>query len=86
MCFHLNSERKYFIMDALDMVFKTFYYQICDIAKWIFAIKMASDIIKNGNNGDMSGVIKTLIGGGIGYASLYAVISVLDSVQAQFPQ
>lgn len=73
-----------YFMDQLDTIFKLFYYQICNIAKWIFAIKMASEIIKNNNNGDMAGSIKTLINGGIAYASLYAIISILDTIQANF--
>lgn len=71
-------------MDQLDAIMQTFYYQICDVAKWLFAIRIASDIIKNANNGDVVSSIKTLINGGAAYGALYSVVSVLDSVQAAF--
>lgn len=71
-------------MNQLDEVFKMFFYSICDMAKWVFAVKMASDIIKNGNNNDVEGIIKSLIYGGIGYGCLYAVVGVLDSIQGKF--
>lgn len=71
-------------MDQLDGIFKMMYYSICDIAKWIFAIKMASDIIKDGNNSDIQGVIKSVIHGGLSYGCLYAIVNVLDAVQSKF--
>jgi hypothetical protein len=71
-------------MNQLDEIFKMFFYSFCDLAKWVFAIKMASDIIKNGNNSDVEGIIKSLMNGGISYGCLYAIVEVLDSIQAKF--
>jgi len=71
-------------MDALDTLLETFFYQFCSIAKWIFAIRIASDIIKRGNDGDIEGLIKSVLTGCIGYGCLYAVVGVLNSVQGSF--
>lgn len=71
-------------MDKLDEVFKMFYYAICDMAKWVFAIRMASDIIKNGNESDIQGILKSVIQGGISYGALYSIVSVLESIQSKF--
>jgi hypothetical protein len=61
-----------------------FYYQICDISKWIFAIRMASEIIKSSNSANIQGIVQSLVNGGFSYASLYAIIDILDAVQANF--
>lgn len=71
-------------MQQLDEIFKMFFYSVCDIAKWVFAVKMASDIIKNGNSSDIEGIIKSLIYGGISYGCLYSIVSVLDAIQSKF--
>lgn len=71
-------------MSALDNVFKLFFYSVCDIAKWIFAVKMASGIIKHAESADIQSIMKDLITGGFAYGSLYAIISILDAVKAQF--
>lgn len=71
-------------MDALNGVFEMFFYQFCNVAKWIFAIRMASDVIKKGNDSDFQGIIQSVLGGGFGYGCLYAVVRILDSVQASF--
>jgi len=72
------------MIDQLDEVFKLMYLSICDIGKWIFAIKMASDIINNGNNGDIQGIIHGILNGAFGYGSLYAIVGILDAVQSKF--
>lgn len=71
-------------MQALDNVFKIFFYSVCDIAKWIFAIKMASNIIKHAESSDLQSIIKDLITGGFAYGALYSIVSILDSVKSQF--
>lgn len=71
-------------MDNLNSVLETFFYQFCGIAKWVFLIRIASDIIKRGNEGDIEGIIKSLLSGVIGYGSLYSIAGVLDSVQKSF--
>lgn len=71
-------------MGQLDDLFKMFYYGICDIGKWIFAIRMATGIIKSAESFDMQSTIKILIGGGFSYGALYSIISVLDAVQKVF--
>lgn len=71
-------------MNNLDDVFKMFYYSICDMAKWIFAIRMASEIIKDSNNSDIQGILRSVINGGVSYGALYAIISILDAVQTKF--
>lgn len=71
-------------MDNLNSVLETFFYQFCDIAKWIFAIRMASDIIKRGNDGDIEGIIKGILYGSVGYGGLYSLVGILDSIQKSF--
>lgn len=71
-------------MQALDGVFKDFFYMVCSSAKWIFAIKMATSIIKQSDGQDIEGIIKTLISGGFSYGALYSVVSVLDSIKGKF--
>jgi hypothetical protein len=68
-------------MDSLNAVFEKFFYQFCDIAKWIFAFRMASDAIKRGNESDFMGALKSIGNGGLGYGCLYAIVYVLDLVQ-----
>lgn len=71
-------------MNQLDEIFKMFYYAVCGAAKYIFAIKMATGILKDGNNSDIEGVIKNLMYGGANYACLYAIMGVLDAIQGKF--
>ena len=71
-------------MEALDNVFKIFFYGVCDVAKWIFAIKMATNIIKHSESADIKSIINDLISGGFSYGALYSIISILDSVKNQF--
>lgn len=71
-------------MQQLDFIFKSLYFSICGIAKWIFLIRMASETIKGGNNGDIEGIIKAIVNCAFSYASLYVIVDVLDSVQKSF--
>ncbi|HEX3078223.1 MAG TPA: hypothetical protein VHQ24_15290 [Lachnospiraceae bacterium] len=71
-------------MNEIDAVLKTFYFSLCDIAKWIFAIKMLNEVIKNGNNNDLEGTIKSIINGALSYACIYSIVSILESVQSKF--
>jgi hypothetical protein len=66
----------------LNEVFQKFFYQFCDIAKWIFAFRMASDVIKRGNESDFMGALKSIGGGGLGYGCLYSIVYVLNTVQS----
>jgi hypothetical protein len=68
-------------MDGLNVVFEKFFYQFCDVAKWIFAFRMASDVIKKGNESDFMGALKSIGGGGIGYGCLYSIVYVLNLIQ-----
>lgn len=68
-------------MEALDGVLKTFYYGICDMAKWLFAIKMASNLIKNMENCDIKTTIMDLANGAFSYGALYAIVGILDAVK-----
>lgn len=71
-------------MSQLDTIFKSLYFSICAIAKWIFLIRMASETIKGTNNGDIEGIIRAIINCAFSYASLYAMVGILDSVQKSF--
>lgn len=71
-------------MDGLNAVFENFYYQFCEVAKWIFAIKMGSDIVKSGTNGEFDDLFRGVFAGGVGYGCLYSIVKILDSVQATF--
>lgn len=71
-------------MDALDDVFKMFFYSMCDIAKYIIAIRMATNLIKQGESSDLQGIIKTLLNGSFTYGALYSVLSILDAVKEKF--
>lgn len=68
-------------MDGLNGVFEEFFYKFCDVAKWIFAFRMASDVIKKGNESDFMGALKSIGGGGIGYGCLYSIVYVLNLIQ-----
>jgi hypothetical protein len=68
-------------MDKLNSVLEQFFYQFCDIAKWIFAFRMASDIIRRGNDNDFQGALKSIGSGGIGYGCLYSIVYILNTVQ-----
>lgn len=68
-------------MDVLDGILKNFFYQFCNIAKWVFAFRMASDVIKRGNEGDYQAALKAIANGSIGYGCLYSIVYFLDLVQ-----
>jgi len=68
-------------MDGLNTVFEKFFYQFCDVAKWIFAFRMASDVIKKGNESDFMGALKSIGSGGLGYGCLYSIVYVLNLIQ-----
>jgi hypothetical protein len=71
-------------MDALDSVFKMFFYSLCNIAKWIFAIKMATNVIKDFEASNFRNMIQNLMMGGFAYGALYSIVTILDSVKSQF--
>jgi phage gp36-like protein len=68
-------------VDQLDKLLETFFYQFCNIAKWIFAFRMASDIIKRGNESDFQGALKSVANGCIGYGCLYSIVYFLNMIQ-----
>lgn len=68
-------------MDGLNVLFEKFFYQFCDIAKWIFAFRMASDAIKKGNESDFQGALKAIGSGCMGYGCLYSIVYFLNLVQ-----
>jgi hypothetical protein len=69
-------------MDKLNSVFETFFYQFCDVSKWIFAFRIASDVIKKGNESDFQGALKAVGNGGLGYGCLYSIVYILNTVQS----
>lgn len=69
-------------MDNLNAVLEGFFYKFCDIAKWVFAFRMASDAIKRGNEGDFMGALKAIGNGGLGYGCLYSIVYVLNLIQS----
>jgi len=68
-------------MGELDSVFKLFFYGICDVARWIFAIKMATNVIKDYESSNFRDMIQNLMLGAFAYASLYSIVDILDSVK-----
>jgi hypothetical protein len=68
-------------MDQLNTVLEKFFYQFCDIAKWIFAFRMVSEAIKRGNESDFHGALKAIGNGLVGYGCLYSVVYLLNMVQ-----
>lgn len=69
-------------MDALDNLLKWAFYGFCNnIAKWIYAIKIASDVIKRSNEGDFMSVLKAVGTGCISYGCLYCIVYFLEMVQ-----
>lgn len=68
-------------MDHLNTVLEGFFYKFCDVAKWVFAFRMASDAIKKGNESDFMGAIKAIGSGGLGYGTLYSIVYVLNLIQ-----
>lgn len=71
-------------MDALDNIFKMFFYSICDVAKWLFAIKMATNIIKDFEATNFRDMVQDLLMGGFAYGALYSIVGILDAVKSQF--
>jgi hypothetical protein len=69
-------------MSQLNTVLEHFFYQFCDIAKWVFAFRIASDVIKRGNESDWQGALKSIGNGLIGYGCLYSVVYLLNLVQS----
>lgn len=68
-------------MEQLDKVFELFFYSLCDVAKWIFAIKMATNLIKDFEANNTRTMIQNLVTGGFAYGALYSIIKILDSVE-----
>lgn len=69
-------------MEALDTILQNFFNQFCNIAKWVFAFRMASDVIKRGNEGDWQSALKAMGNGLIGYGCLYSIVYFLNLVQS----
>jgi len=68
-------------MEGLNAVFEGFFYKFCDVAKWIFAFRMASDVIKKSNEGNFMGALKSIGSGGLAYGCLYSIVYVLNLIQ-----
>lgn len=71
-------------MNALDEVFKMFFYSLCDVAKWIFAIKMATNVIKDFESSNFRDMVQNLLIGAFAYGCLYSIINILDAVKDKF--
>lgn len=71
-------------MNEVDVLFESFFYDFCSLAKWIFAIKMVSDVLKKATCSDTEGVIRSLLNGVVGYSSLYFIVKILDRVELAF--
>ena len=68
-------------MEDLNNVFQMLYMGFCDLAKAIFAVKIAIDLLKHGTDGDLEGSLRSLLSGAIGYGALYSVDRILTAVQ-----
>lgn len=74
-------------MEQIGLLFETYYWQFVSIAKWFFIIKGAADLVKKMNDGfDASSSFKIVFNYGAGYASLYALVKVLDEVERMLPK
>lgn len=71
-------------MHNLNVMLEGLFYQFCEVAKWIFVFRIASDGIKKANSGDIDGVLHSVLHGTIGYGSLYLSVGILDAVQTAF--
>lgn len=71
-------------MEALDGVLKMFYYGLCDAAKWLFAFKMATNLIKDYESSNLRDMIQDLMTGAFAYGALFSIVEILDSVKDKF--
>lgn len=69
-------------MDGLNAVMENIFFKFCDVAKWIFAFRMVSDMIKKGNDSDYIGSLKAIGAGCFGYGCLYSIVYILNLVQS----
>lgn len=68
-------------MEGLDSLFKTFYGYLTDIAYYIIAIKMATNIIKDYEASNWRDMFQDLIGGGFAFGALLSILKILDAVK-----
>lgn len=64
----------------IDNLFKLFFNSLCHVAKYIIAIKMATNIMKDYEAGNFRDMIQDFIGGGFAFGALMSIIEFLDSV------
>lgn len=69
-------------MEGLETLFRTFFDKLTDIAMYIIAVKMATNLVKNYEAGNYRDMFQDLIGGGFAYGALLSVLKILDSVKA----
>lgn len=73
------------MLTQLDSLFSTFYFQFIHIAKWLFIMKCASDIIKKTNDGcGLQDTVRCCFSYAIGYGLLYGLVDIMESVEAIF--
>ncbi len=69
-------------MDALNVLLEGLFFRFCTVAKWIFAFRVVSDVIKRGNESDLQGLLKAVGAGAVGYGTLYSIVYILNLVES----
>jgi hypothetical protein len=68
-------------MDSINQIGKMIFDVIIGAGYYIIAIIAIKQILTNATNHDFEGIVKTILGAALSYASLFMVTKVLDMVK-----
>ena len=71
-------------MEQLNIVGKEIFLKLLNGSYWFFAMLILFDILRNAARHNSEGVIKALINGGISFAAIYFITTMLDVIRGCF--
>jgi hypothetical protein len=65
---------------GMDKLFEYFFNTVVHIGKYVIAVKMASNLMKDYEAGNFRDMIQDFIGGGFAFGALTFILEFLDKV------
>lgn len=66
--------------DGMDKLFEIIFKTVIHVGKYIIAVKMATNLMKDYEAGNFRDMIQDFIGGGFAFGSLTYILQFLDTV------
>ena len=71
-------------ISKIESVIRDFYFVFAGAVKWAFCFKIAKDLLENGMNSDVKGILDCVLKGSAGYAAMCGSVYILDEIKDAF--